>query len=95
MSAKRWMAATRSLSAVSAVLLLAACAAQPETVRKVGAAPLEVQILAINDFHGNLEPPKLSIGATAPDGTAVWVPAGGAAHLVTAIKTLRQGHPYT
>lgn len=77
-------------------LPLAACAArQPEHAGTVGAAPVEVQILAINDFHGNLEPPKLSISATAPEGTAVRVPAGGGAHLVTAMKTLRQGHPYS
>ena len=32
----------------------------------------EVQILAINDFHGNLEPPNLTVQAA--DGA---VPAGG------------------
>jgi 5'-nucleotidase len=56
---------------------------------------VEVQILAINDFHGNLEPPKLSVGATTADGRPVRVPAGGAAYLVTAMKTLRQGHPHS
>jgi 5'-nucleotidase len=57
--------------------------------------PLEVQILAINDFHGNLEPPKFTIEAPGPGGSPVKVPAGGAAHMVTAAKTLRQGHPYS
>src|SRR5437899_670516 len=58
-------------------------------------APVEVQILAINDFHGNLEPPKMTIEAPGPGGRPVRVPAGGVAHLTTAAKTLRQGHPYT
>jgi 5'-nucleotidase len=62
-------------------------------VAPLAAAPVEVQILAINDFHGNLEPPQLSIDAAAPDGTKVRVPAGGIAHLATAAKTLRSGHP--
>jgi 5'-nucleotidase len=57
-------------------------------------APVEVQILAINDFHGNLEPPKMTIEAPGP-GRPVQVPAGGVAHLATAAKALRQGHSYT
>ena len=83
----------------SFVLLLSACA--PRTLAPVpvpvAAAPAstEVQILAINDFHGNLEPPKFGIDATAPDGSKVRVPAGGVAHLATAAKTLRQGQPNT
>ena len=75
---------------VATTMLLAGCAATP------GAAPgarrpVEVQILAINDFHGNLEPPKLAIDATAPDGSAVKVPAGGAAYLASAAKALAGG----
>ena len=54
-----------------------------------------MQILAINDFHGNLEPPKLAIDATAPDGAAVKVPAGGVAYLASAAKALRAGKPYS
>ena len=44
--------------------LLAGCAARrrrrpsPAAVAAT-AEPVEVQILAINDFHGNLEPPKM------------------------------------
>src|SRR5260221_10400871 len=59
------------------------------------ASSTEVQILAINDFHGNLEPPKFTIEAPGPGGATVKVPAGGVAHLVSAAKSLRQGHPYT
>ena len=71
---------------------LAACATTP---RPVAVAPIEVQILAINDFHGNLEPPKSAIDATAPDGNTVKVPAGGAAYLAAAAKALRADKPYT
>jgi len=81
----------------SFLLLLSACATRTPAPAPVAAAPqsTEVQILAINDFHGNLEPPKFGIDATAPDGSKVRVPAGGVAHLATAAKTLRQGHPNT
>ena len=88
-------------AAVTAIaFLFAGCATNPPPPVVVitvapPAAPLEVQILAINDFHGNLEAPKMSIGATAPDGSHVEVPAGGVAHLATAAKTLRAGHPYS
>lgn len=57
--------------------------------------PIEVQILAINDFHGALEPPRVSVSATDAGGAVVPVPAGGAAHLATAVAQLRQGHPNT
>ena len=54
-------------------LTLAACATTPSSVQRP-AGPVEVQILAINDFHGNLEPPNLTVPAA--DGA---VPAGGRA----------------
>ena len=79
------------------LLPLAACATVPPPVPPVVAAaeavpPVEVQILAINDFHGHLEPPRLSIEAGTPEAS-VRVPAGGVAHLAAAAKTLRSGHP--
>jgi len=72
--------------------LLAACATTP---REVASAPVEVQILGINDFHGNLEPPKIAIDAPLADGSTVKVPAGGVAHLAGAAKALRAGRPYS
>ena len=88
----------RSFAAFAAVaFLLAGCAAnRPVAVTPATTpAPVEVQILAINDFHGNLEPPKYGVDAIAPDGAKVRVPAGGVAHLATAAKALRAGHPYS
>ena len=44
--------------AVAALLALSACATRPVAVAPhVPATPIEVQILAFNDFHGNLEAP--------------------------------------
>ena len=57
--------------------------------------PFEVQILALNDFHGNLEPPKQSISVKDAAGNDVPVPAGGVAYLAGALNALRQGHPHT
>jgi 5'-nucleotidase len=81
---------------LASLLFLAACATPPrQAPAPTATEPVEVQILAINDFHGNLEPPKLAIDAKLPDGTAIKVPAGGVAHLASAAKALRQGKPYT
>jgi len=58
-------------------------------------APVEVQILAINDFHGNLEPPGVTIDATLPDGGIAKVAAGGIAYLASAAKALRAGQRHS
>ena len=86
--------------AIGLALVVAGCATVPtvpvpEQAAVAAAQTTEVQILAINDFHGNLEPPKFSIDAPGPNGTTVKVPAGGVAHLASAAKTLRTGHPYS
>src|SRR5689334_2241682 len=53
------------------------------------AAPgsMDVKLIAFNDLHGNLEPPRLSITAPANGGGTVPVPAGGAAYLASAIAS--------
>ncbi|MEV0798351.1 bifunctional metallophosphatase/5'-nucleotidase [Kribbella sp. NPDC050281] len=43
----------------------------------------QIQLLAINDFHGNLEP------ATGSSGNINGTPAGGAAYLATHLKQMR------
>ena len=43
----------------------------------------QIQLLAINDFHGNLEP------ATGSSGNINGIPAGGAAYLATHLKQMR------
>ncbi len=57
-----------------------------------GAKPsgtVNVQILAVNDFHGNLEPPA---GSSGRIGT---INAGGAEYLATHINSLRAMNPNT
>ena len=60
-----------------------------------GKRPIEVQILAFNDFHGNIESPKLTVPLPDSKGRDVQVPAGGVAYLAGALEKLRQGHRYT
>ncbi|GGB38937.1 multifunctional 2',3'-cyclic-nucleotide 2'-phosphodiesterase/5'-nucleotidase/3'-nucleotidase [Sphingomonas metalli] len=59
------------------------------------AAPVEVHILAFNDFHGNLAKPELSMPVTGPDGRTVQAPAGGAAWLAATIAALRAQAPHS
>jgi 5'-nucleotidase len=57
------------------------------------ASPVELRILAINDFHGNLRPPPGGIRIDDPgDKTRkLAVPAGGAEHMATLVNELRGG----
>ena len=71
------------------LLALAACAGSPPTQHAAN-APVHVQLLALNDFHGNLEPPSGTV--RLPDGT---VPAGGGAWLAAHVARLRAEEPDT
>ena len=79
---------------VAAMLALGGCVTAPPAPPPP-LAPVEVQILAINDFHGNLEPPRIAVDATLADGTAVKVPAGGVSYLTSAARKLRGDQYYT
>jgi 5'-nucleotidase len=60
------------------------------------AEPIHVQVLAFNDFHGNLEAPAGSTGRIATtdgDGGTVQVNAGGASFLAHHIQKLREENP--
>ena len=84
----------RRTIAAFAALALAGCAARvapPTAIAQAG--PIEVQILAINDFHGNIETPPQPVSITQADGTVLKVRAGGAAQLGSALEQARQGHP--
>ncbi|WP_314952105.1 bifunctional metallophosphatase/5'-nucleotidase [Bradyrhizobium cosmicum] len=61
------------------------------------AAPVELRILAINDFHGNLRPPPGGIRINDPEDKTkkVMVAAGGAEYMATLVKQLRDGHKNT
>jgi len=77
--------------AALAALCLSACTTVPvaQTAR-----PIEVQILAFNDFHGNLETPP-PVDVTEADGSKRTITTGGAAHLAAALAGLREGHQNT
>jgi 5'-nucleotidase len=72
--------------------LLSACGGSDDP-RPVPAAPLpdvSVQLIGLNDFHGNLEAPGGSVNVTdAASASGTRVSAGGAAYLATLIKTLK------
>jgi 5'-nucleotidase len=62
-----------------------------------GPAPVELRILAINDFHGNLKPPPDGIRISDPEDRTrqVKIAAGGAEYMATLVKLLRGGHANT
>lgn len=72
----------------AAALICLASSAAAET-----AAPVELRILAINDFHGNLRPPPGGIRISDSDDKTrkITVPAGGAEHMATLVRQLRTG----
>jgi 5'-nucleotidase len=60
-------------------------------------APVEVTILALNDFHGYLQPPPGGVRVADPaDRTKkIAIPAGGAAHLATLVRQRREGRKHS
>ncbi len=77
-------------SFVAALVLLIALASG--SAANAQAPPVELRILAINDFHGNLRPPIGGIRIADPtnSGKEIAVPAGGSEHLATLVKQLRE-----
>src|SRR5689334_17421619 len=69
--------------------------APPATAQS--SAPIDLRILAINDFHGYLKPPPGGIRISDPAGKAkrIAVPAGGPEQMATLVKELREGHAKT
>jgi 5'-nucleotidase len=60
---------------------------------KPPALPFQISLLAFNDFHGNLEPPQLSVRETV-NQTPTLVPAGGIAYMASAIAQLKSQNPH-
>ena len=71
------------VAAAALVLAAGATSKDPPPIIKEG-SEVEVQLLALNDFHGNLLPPAGSSGRV---GT---VNAGGAEYLATHVRTLSE-----
>jgi 5'-nucleotidase len=85
----------RAVAAVGAAALaattLAVGAWSANAGQQQGNREVDLQLLAINDFHGNIE---ASSGLTYPvDG--VDVPAGGAEYLATHLEAAREGERYS
>ena len=68
---------------------IAGAADAPNDKAKENAQTTELQILALNDFHGNLEPPT---GSSGRIGTTN---AGGVEYLATHVRALRATNPNT
>ena len=70
-----------------------AMALEPCARAEAQAAPVELRILAINDFHGYLRPPPGGIRIADPDDKRkkIAVEAGGAEQMATLVKQLRAG----
>ncbi|WP_442894348.1 bifunctional metallophosphatase/5'-nucleotidase [Bradyrhizobium sp. AZCC 1693] len=72
-----------------AILMTPAASSRAQTP-----APIDLRILAINDFHGYLRPPPGGITIADPEDRTkkITVPAGGAEHMATLVGQLREGH---
>ncbi|HET9908340.1 MAG TPA: bifunctional metallophosphatase/5'-nucleotidase [Anaerolineales bacterium] len=81
----------RSVRLFSLIILLAMLLTSAVSAGATPSGTVNVQILALNDFHGNLEPPTSSSGCVpAVSGCpAPNVPAGGVEYLATHINNLR------
>lgn len=85
----------RSLLIAGAALGLAACASHPQLASApVPTAPIAVQLLAINDFHGNLRPSADPVSFVGPNGEKS-ARLGGVARLAAALEQARSGHGNT
>src|ERR1700733_803862 len=87
---------TKPYHALTALALFIATSSTPQAFAE-NAAPVDVRILAINDFHGYLRPPAGGIRISDPNDKTkkIMVPAGGAEHMATLVKQLRENRKNT
>jgi 5'-nucleotidase len=81
----------------SALLLVAwsGAPAQAQSRTNASGAPVDLTIVAINDFHGHLKPPPggLAINDPADRAKKIRIAAGGAEHMATLVQQLRATAP--
>ena len=79
------------------ILALAIMMALVASSRAQTPAPVDLRILAINDFHGYLRPSPGGITIADPEDRTkkITVAAGGAEHMATLVGQLREGHRNT
>lgn len=80
--------------AVVVLAIAALVAAGPADAKKRKPRPLDVQLLAFNDFHGHLEASTPGTISRTGDPEAR-VPAGGAEYFATHVRMLRRRNPNT
>jgi 5'-nucleotidase len=80
-----------ALLAAAAIAVLGSATVVGGSPTGIAARSVSLQLLSINDFHGNLEPPTGSSGRITT--AAGPVNAGGVTYLATHLKQLRAGHP--
>jgi 5'-nucleotidase len=90
-------AVMRHLLYRASIALTLTCPVVSMHAARADSAPVELRILAINDFHGNLKPPPGGIRITDPNDKTkkITVPAGGAETMASLVKQLREGHKNT
>jgi 5'-nucleotidase len=88
---------TQKILPTLALLALLGAMQAPPSVLAENPAPVDLRILAINDFHGYLRPPPGGIRITDPEDRSrkIAVSAGGAEHMATLVKQLRDGRKNT
>lgn len=74
---------------LAAMCILSGCASSPDAARPGPAPAIEINLVALNDFHGNLEPSKFSY-TPKPDAPSVSVLAGGITTLAGALQQWRR-----
>jgi 5'-nucleotidase len=83
----------RILALALAALAIMAPAAQAAKPEANASKDVSVQLLGINDFHGNLEPPTGSGGRIQEVAGGPQIDAGGAVYLATLLRQLREQNP--
>jgi 5'-nucleotidase len=86
---------TKFLTVTIVLIMISALLLTPASAKPSGT--VNVQVLALNDFHGNLMPPTSSSGCVpaVSNCPAPNVPAGGVEYLATHISNLRALNPNT
>ncbi|HIV58607.1 MAG TPA: bifunctional metallophosphatase/5'-nucleotidase [Candidatus Stackebrandtia faecavium] len=82
-------------AAVAAVALSVTAVTVPNAMAEGRPDTTDIQLLSLNDFHGNLEPPSGSDGELTEigeDGEEHTIEAGGVEYLATHLAQAREGH---
>src|SRR5690242_10138492 len=85
----------RKFVPAAAAFLAAGCAAVPESRPVQPSSVVEVQILALNDFHGNLDRSEAPVRFEMAHGQFASARLGGAAIMGAELKKMRSRHRYS